>query len=133
MTLPRMANLGESAFVVDGRTGREKVVRARKTNKNTRRCERAELLSVDLILQRILLGERRSAERGVRAPKAPFGVLQLPLSSDIERRKRLLTMCVHLPNVRTRHIGMNRIITTYANPETDTALWISRFQNAMNS
>lgn len=69
--------------------------------------------------------ERQSAEWGVRAIKGPFGRLKLPLSPDALKRERLLRICVHLFNLRTRLVGLNQIRTVYANVGYNPHPWLA--------
>jgi len=112
MTPPGFAILGDSAFVNNTSTTKGKVLRARKSNEASSIMESAELYAIDIILQRVMPSERQSAEWGVRAIKAPFGRLKTPLPADSSKRLRLLRICCHLFNFRTRTIGLNQIRST---------------------
>ena len=114
MTPPGMAILGDSAFVNNTRITNGKIVRGRKSNETADIPESAALAAVDIILERIMPSERQSAEWGVRAIKAPFARFKVPLSPDSEKRFRILSICCHLFNFRTRKVGLNQIRTTYA-------------------
>ena len=114
MTPPGMAILGDSAFVNNTSVTNGKIVRGRKANETSDIPVSAELGAVDIILQRIMPSERQSAEWGVRAIKAPFSRLQVPLPADAKKRERLITICCHLFNYRTRLVGLNQIRTTYS-------------------
>lgn len=121
-----MAILCDSAFMAATAKTGGKIIRARKvTERSEIPC--SELMSaIDDILQSVMPSERQSAEWGVRALKAPFGRLRLPLSRDSERRGRLLIVCAHLVNLRTRQVGLSQIRTTYANAGEATNPWIAR-------
>lgn len=101
-TPPDMAILGDSAFVNNTRVTNGKILRARKSGKTNDIPESPELAAVDLILQRVVPSERQSAEWGVRAIKAPLGRLNVPLLADCEKRRRIIEVCCHLFNFRTR-------------------------------
>lgn len=124
MTPPGFAILGDSAFVT--RTTGGKVVRARKNNETGEIPTDAVLAAVDIIMQRVMPSERQSAEWGIRAMKAPFGILRLPLSPSSRKRYKLLCTCTRLLNVRTRVVGLNQIKTVYANDGDDTQPWVRR-------
>lgn len=126
------AILCDSAFTVDAKSTDGKIVRAKKTNETKELCSSWELSAVELVLQRIYPSERQSAEWGIRALKAPFGRLRLPLSADSKSRCRLLTVCVHLLNLRTRCVGLNQIRTTYGGNETDCNPWVQRHEAEQN-
>lgn len=95
MTTPEMAILDESEFFVDGQTGSDKMVRARKKSEITGRCEGAEFATLNLILRRVIPSERQSAEWYVGAFKDSFRVLRFPLSPDSKTKMRLLTVCMY--------------------------------------
>ena len=116
MTPPGYAILGDSAFIKDTRVTNGKIIRSRKANETQDIPESAELCAVDMILQRIMPGERQSAEWGIRALKGPFARLKLPLPADASKRSRLVRICCHLLNLRTRVVGLNQIRSTYAGP-----------------
>ena len=114
MTPPGYAVLGDSAFVSDTRRTNGKIVRARKTNETSDIPYSATLAAVDVLLQRAMPSERQSAEWGVRAFKGPFARLKIPLSPDSYKRYRLIRICCHLFNFRTRYVGLNHVRTSYA-------------------
>lgn len=121
------AILGDSAFVAKARVSHGKIIRGRKSTE-TEDVPVSELLArVDAVLQRVMPSERQSAEWGIRAMKAPFGRLRLPLPADSTLRLRLLEVCVHLYNLRVRVIGLNQIRTVYGNPGDDQQPWIERY------
>ena len=113
MTPPGYAILGDSAFVNNTTATNGKVLRGRKSNETREIPESAALAAVDALLQRIMPSERQSAEWGVRALKGPFQRLKTPLPADSVKRLRLLRICCHLFNFRTRYVGLNQIRTTY--------------------
>lgn len=114
MKLPGMALLGDSAFVNNARVTSGKIIRGRKSNETSDIPEASALSAVDIILQRIMPSERQSAEWGVMAIKAPFARLKVSVPADSKKCLRLLTICCHLFNFRTRKVGLNQIRTTYA-------------------
>lgn len=57
--------------------------------------------------------ELQSAKWEVSSIKAPFGSLRLPISLEIENRKRFLTIYAHLFNWKNRPVGINQIGTVY--------------------
>lgn len=118
MTPPGYAILGDSAFVNNTQTTHGKVIRGRKTNETSDIPESAALAAVDIIMQRVMPSERQSAEWGVRAIKGPFARLKVPLPADSRKRLRLLRICCHLFNFRTRYVGLNQILTTYGQQQT---------------
>ena len=113
MTPPGVAILGDSAFVNTTKATNGKVLRNRKSNEMNDIPKSAELAVVDVLLQRAMKSERQSAEWGVRAMKGPFQRLKTPLPADAHKRLRLLRICCHLFNFRTRFVGLNQIRTTY--------------------
>lgn len=121
------AILGDSAFVVKSRVIHGKIIRARKSTETVDTPTSSLLASVDAILQRVMPSERQSAEWGIRAVKAPFGRLRLPLPADASTRFRLLSVCVHLYNLRVREIGLNQIRTVYGNDSEEQQQWVSRY------
>eukprot|EP00171_Calliarthron_tuberculosum_P005428 IDg5428t1 len=131
-TPPGYAILGDSAFASSMRVGGGKIVRARKQNETVDIPESPELAAVDLVLQRVLPSERQSAEWGIRALKGPFERMRLPLSAVSTRRGRLLRVCVHLLNMRTRLIGLSQIRTTYSAGTTNSAPWVTRMNEELN-
>lgn len=76
--------LENRASVMDTRASGEKIIRARKSNESQGILESAGLCAVDLLVQSAMTNERKSAERGIKAFKEPFGRLCLPLSADRE-------------------------------------------------
>ena len=112
-TPPGYSILGDSAFVNNTSTTNGKVLHGRKSNETRDIPHSAYLSAVDIILQRVMPSERQSAEWGVRAIKAPFQRLKTPLPADSKKRLRLLRICCHLFNFRTRFLGLNQIRTTY--------------------
>lgn len=88
------------------------------------------MYAIDLILKRTMPSERQSAEWGVRSLKAPFGRLRLPLPIDSYRRRRILQVCVHLLNIRTRSVGLKQLRSTYASSQQDPNTWIQRMISA---
>lgn len=125
MTPPGFAILGDSAFAVERKVSDGKIVRSRKSNERAFIPESLELAAIDTILQRVMPSERQSAEWGVRAIKGTFGRLKVPLSADSSKRKRLLRICVHLFNFRTRYVGLNQIRTTFSKDGTSQP-WIEQ-------
>ena len=107
MTPPGMAILGDSAFVKNSRVTNGKIVRGQKANEVSDNPESSALAAVDIILLRVMPSERQSAEWGLRAIKAPFARPKVPLPADAEKRQRLLAVCCHLFNFRTRKVGLN--------------------------
>lgn len=121
------AILGDSAFVTNTRVTHGKIIRGRKTTETSDIPLSPLLAAVDAILQRAMPSERQSAEWGIRAFKAPFGRLRLPLPADSAVRFRLLQVCVHLYNLRARLIGLNQLRTVYGNPDEDHNPWEKRY------
>lgn len=108
------AVLFHSAFVVFTPSLKGKCVRARNVTETRDLGESEVLNAVVTVLQGILPSERKSVEWRERAFKAPFGRLCLPLDINASRRGRLLTLCAHLLNLRTRRLGINQIRTVYS-------------------
>lgn len=127
MTPPSVAVLGYSAFVVDSRVSGVKIVRAHKTNETKEVFESVKIATIAFIIQRVLTTEQQSTKWKIRALKAQFGAMRLPLSADSAKRKRLFTVCVCLLNGLTRLVGLKYIIKTYASRDTDSALRISTY------
>ena len=113
MTSPGMAILGDSAFVNTTEATNGKIVRERKTNKVHDVSISGALAPVDILVQRAMPSELQSAEWDLRAIKAPFQRLKTPLPANSRKRLRLLRICCHLFNFRTRYVGLNQIRTTY--------------------
>lgn len=67
-----MAILRDSAFVNNNRFTNSKTVRARKTNETSDIPGFEELAAIDLIIQRVMLSKRQSAEWGIRVLKGQF-------------------------------------------------------------
>lgn len=67
--------------------------------------------------------ERQFAEFGDCALKGPFGILLVPLSSVLKTRCCILTVCVHLFNLRARVVAFNQIRTGIANPSENRNPW----------
>lgn len=103
MIPPRRAILGDSAFSARGVNG--KTVQCRMSNENASIPNDAVLAAIDLILQRFIPSEQRSADWGTRALKAPFSMLGLPLPALSHKRYRLLSVFIRLLNLRTRMMG----------------------------
>ncbi len=82
---------------------------------------------IDELLQKIMPSERQSAEWGVRALKGPFARLKTVLTGDAYKRMRLILICVHLFNFRTRFVGLNQIRTTYADKNDQVQPWLKPF------
>ena len=114
MTPPGMAILEDSAFVNTIKATNGKGLRSTKSNEVNDIPKSAELAPVDLMLQRAMPSKRQSAEWGVRAMKGPFQRLKTPLPADARKRLRLLRICCHLQNFRTRFVCLNQIRTTYS-------------------
>lgn len=123
------AILGDSAFVARTRVVHGKIIRGRKSTETEDVPASSMLAAVDAILQRVMPSERQSAEWGIRAFKAPFGRLRLPLPADAKARYRLLQVCVHLYNLRVREVGLNQIRTVYGNPSEEQQPWVERYLN----
>lgn len=124
------AILCDSAFTASKEV-EGKIVRGRKVNE---RCDvmSEEMAAIDIILQRVLPSERQSAEWGIRAFKAPFGLLRLPMSADSEKRRTILLVCCHLLNLRTRRVGLNQIRTVYKDKDDVCQPWAIRFMEEQN-
>lgn len=120
------AILGDSAFIARARVTHGKILRGRKASETHDVPESALLAAVDAVLQRAMPSERQSAEWGVRAVKAPFGRLRLPLSADASIRFRLLQVSMHLYNLRTRKVGLNQIRTVYGDEDISQQPWTDR-------
>ena len=107
--LPRgMAILADSAFVTSMKTTNGKIVRARKTNETSSVPNPTYMAAEDLIPQKVYSSERQSAEWGVRAVKGTFPRLKVQLPTDGIKRLRLIELCCHLYNFRTRYVGYIR-------------------------
>lgn len=102
----------DSAFKA-GHAVDHKIVWGRKSNES---CDfqSVEMSAVHLIMQMVLSSKRQSAEWWVHAFKAPFGLLQLPLSTDSETRRRILLVCAYSRKFQTRRVGLNQIQIFYS-------------------
>ena len=97
MTPPGMAILGDSAFFNTTKATNGKLLRGRKSNEVNDIPKSAALAAVDLLLQRAMPSERRSAEWDVRAMKGPFQRLKTALPADsrkLHRLIRLFAICI---------------------------------------
>ena len=119
--------LADSAFIANNNAINGKIVRARKVGETQGLAESEVLSRLDITLQGVMPSERQSAEWGIRAIKGTFDRLRPPLSADAYVRRRLLAVCAHLKNLRTRCVGLNQIRTVYANDDEETQPWLSRF------
>ncbi len=126
-TPPGYAVLGDSAFAASTKVTNGKIVRGRKTNENNGIPESVTMAIIDELLQKIMPSERQSAEWGVRALKGPFARLKTVLTGDAYKRMRLILICVHLFNFRTRVVGLNQIRTTYADKNDQVQPWLKPF------
>ncbi len=76
-------------------------MRTRKVNEHCTRSGAPRsvwLAAVDLLLQRAMPFERRSAEWGVRTLKGPFSRLTTTLPANSESRMHIIALSVHLFN-----------------------------------
>lgn len=119
MKPPGIDILGYSGFVNNNNCTNGKIKMAGKTKETNDITASQELGAMDLILQRIMPRERKSAEWGVRAIKGPFGRLSATLTIDGEKRGIIIELAVRLFNYRTRTMGRNHITST-CNP---SPLW----------
>lgn len=92
-----------------------KLVRARKLNERSKVPLATDCRAVDLILQSLYPKERQSAEWGVRGFRGCYHRVTTVLPSNPYKRYRILSLCVHLSNYRTRKLGRNEIRTVYEN------------------
>ena len=120
-TTPSFSVLCDSAFPRNDPSLVGKLVRARKVNEmgkssDTPNC--TYLAAVDVLLERAIPSERQSVEWGVRSIKGPFKRLSVPLLADSYNRYRVVVLCAHLFNFRTRFVGRNQIRTVYYRTET---------------
>lgn len=61
-----------------------------------------------------LVSARQAAEWGMRAIQGGFSRLKLPMpAADPGYRREVLYLCCRLHQIRTRHVGINQIRTTY--------------------
>ncbi len=123
-TPPGHCILADSAFAASARVTNGKIVRARKSNERCEGASSAELDAIDIVMQKVYSSERQSAEWGVRAVKAPFARLKVPIPADSYKRQRLMRVCVHLFNFRTQKIWLNQIKATYADNSDDAQPWV---------
>ncbi len=96
-----------------------------------------EELEHRLALNRELLSYRQTAEWGMRSLQGSFGRLRIPLEvNDVDRRAKLLEICVRLHNLRARRVGYNQIRTVYmrewCSNEDQQRLW-QGFENMLFS
>jgi len=122
------AILGDSAFPSRTSILQGKIVRSRKVNEIPRAgtvTETAYRAAIDLLLDRAMPSERQSAEWGVRAIKGPFKRLTVPLPCDAYKRLRIILLCAHIYNYRTRLVGLNQIRTVYANDGDGVQPWVT--------
>lgn len=113
-TTPRKyAILSDSAFTARAAMD-NKILQTCKTNEDGD-VLKVEMLAVDLIKQKVFPSERQSAECGIRAFKARFGLLQFPRSPDLDTIGLLLQVCPYLLNLCTQSENVNQIKTIYSN------------------
>lgn len=60
-----------------------------------------------------VVGVRQAAEWGMRGLQGSFARLTLRLTTDSEKRGRIIAVCVRLHNLKARKIGINQIRTVY--------------------
>ena len=73
-----------------------------------------DILAVQLVQHRYVLSIRQSAEWAMRALRSSFAILRLPLPADDTFRAQIISVCLHLHNLRTRLIGINQIKTVFS-------------------
>ena len=112
-TPPGFAVLADSAFVNSQGDLQTKVMRGRKANELWDLPQSKVLARLDILLQRLIPRVRQSAEWGLRAIKAPFGRLHYPLPADTHKRRRLLLICCHIFNLRTRTLRNNQLRSVF--------------------
>lgn len=117
-TSPRFAVQCNSAFFAVSRMVNVKIVWDLKIRETGVISECEELAAIGLVLLQFMLFERQSPDWKVRAVKALFGCLWLPLLPDSEKRKMLLTICAHLFNCRSWFVSLNQICAAYVSPES---------------
>ena len=127
LTPPGKAILCDTAFHIRTEFTNGKVVRAKKNNERSEILQSEALQFIEYVMQRTYPIERQPVEWGVRALKTPFGRLRLPLTHDSAKRGRMLRICAHMLNLRTRLINLNQIRTVYALQGTDSNPWVQRF------
>lgn len=117
-TRPGMAVLADSAFVITSRVTNGKIIRPRKSNEVQDIPKSTYLAAVDTILQAAIPSEKQSAEWGVRVVKGAFPRLNVQLSVDVGKRRRVISICCHMFNSPYSSRGLNQIRTTYAQKQT---------------
>lgn len=109
MTPTGNALLSESTLVARSGAGGGKMVCIRNS-KETRNILTSDALEAVLkVMNRVLFSKPQSGERGIRCLKAPFGRFWIPLAAVSLRGSRLLRLCVHLLNLRTRVVFLTRL------------------------
>lgn len=119
--------LCDSAFPSYGTSLQGKVVRARKANELGPSSDVSKsfyLSAVDTLFERAMPSERQSAEWGVRAMKCPFKRMTVSLPADVHSRYRILVICAHMFNFRTRFVGLNQLRTVYTKEGSTAQPWI---------
>lgn len=123
LTPPGYAILGDSAFLAYYRVVHGKIIRGRKRSEKRNISQSEELQEVDLVLQIIIPSERQSGEWDVRAIKAPFVWLLLPLPADSEKRNQILTIFVHLFNFQELLIRLKLVRNLYSGSQSQE--WVA--------
>lgn len=103
MTPWGFAILGDPAHFTKNTNG--KVVVERKSYETAGIPTDSVITAMDVILQHVMQSKIHSTKWGVRALKAPFGILLLPLSASLRKRYTLLSACCRSLNLRTRKTG----------------------------
>lgn len=77
-------------------------------------------------MKRVMMTEFKFVECIIMALKAPFGCLRLPLTAESKRRYRIISICIHMFNFKTRTIGLNQIWTVHSDKDTEVQPCIQR-------
>ena len=83
--------------------------------------------ATEILLDKAMPCERQSAEWGVNGMKYPFKRLSVPLPADVNSRFRILQICAHLLNFRSRFVGLNQIRSVYKDEGAHVQPWLREF------
>lgn len=104
-----MAILGDNAFCIISDAACGTIVKARKVGENGTLLNSIKIDVIDLLLQKLFPSERHFAVWSIRGINSPFARLKTILTGDAYKRYCLISICVHLYNLRVRHVGLNQI------------------------
>lgn len=123
--------LAYSAFTHVSSVLQGKIVRARKANelgKSSNVPQTQYLAAIEILFEKAMSSERKSADWGVRAMKGLFKRLTSTLASDVYNRGRIIRLCCHMYNLKIRKVLLNQLKTVYARSEKEVQPWVRELQ-----